>query len=55
MNTFCYKRINRRWTWKSPDGTTNNDIDFALGDDVATVPDVELLCKIESSEYGMVR
>lgn len=25
MNSFCHKRVHRRWTWESIDGRTNID------------------------------
>lgn len=32
MGTFSYKQKNRKWTWKVPDGTTKNEIDFILSE-----------------------
>ena len=55
MNTFFCKRRNRKWTWKSPDGKTKNEIDFILSDNPGIVQDVEVLGKIRSSDHRMVR
>lgn len=32
MNSFFHKKLNRRWTWKSPDQQTKNEIDFIITD-----------------------
>ena len=32
MNTFFKKRLNRRWTWISPNGATKNEIDYIMTD-----------------------
>ena len=30
MNTIFQKKARRRWTWKSPNGVTNTEIDYSL-------------------------
>ncbi len=40
MNTFFKKKPSRKWTWRSLNGTTKNEIDFFLADKQDTVTDV---------------
>ena len=55
MNTFFRKRSNRKWTWKSPNGETRNEIDFILSADPSIVQDVEVLGKVKCSDHRLVR
>lgn len=55
MNTFFNKRKNRKWTWKSPNGETKNEIDFILTANPGIVENVEVLGKIKSSDHRMLR
>ncbi|XP_044759008.1 craniofacial development protein 2-like [Coccinella septempunctata] len=56
MNSFFYKKLNRRWTWKSPDGRTKNEIDYIITDNKNTVKDVSVLNKFfTGSDHRIVR
>ena len=55
MNTFFLKKINRKWTWRSPNGETKNEIDFILSDKKHIIKDVTVLNKLKSSDHRMVR
>lgn len=43
MNTFFKKANNQRWTWKSPDGVTKNEIDYILTNQDKNVKNVQVL------------
>lgn len=56
MNSFFPKRQNKRWTWRSPDGRTKNEIDFIISDKKYIVKDVSVLNKINTgSDHRIVR
>lgn len=56
MNSFFPKRPNRRWTWRSPDGRTKNEIDFIITDKRYIVKDVSVLNKVTTgSDHRIVR
>jgi len=56
MNSFFYKKTNRRWTWMSPDGRTRNEIDFIITDKKYIVKDVTVLNQMNiGSDHRMVR
>lgn len=55
MNTYFYKRKNRKPTWKSPYKRTKNKIDFIISDNQNIVQDEEVLSKICSSDHRIVR
>ena len=40
MNTQSQKKAGRRWTWRSPDDHTNNEIDYIMTDKPSMVTDV---------------
>jgi endonuclease/exonuclease/phosphatase family metal-dependent hydrolase len=45
-----------KWTWKSPDGKTTNEIDFIMTDHINTVKDVTVLNRVDvGSDHRMVR
>ena len=52
MNTFFMRKASRKWTWKSPNGETKNEIDFILTDRQNTVKNVAVLNKLKSSDIG---
>jgi Reverse transcriptase (RNA-dependent DNA polymerase) len=57
-NTIFKKRTAKRWTWKSPDGKTKNEIDFVLVKKTqkAAVKNVEVLNNFHfQSDHRMVR
>ena len=43
MNTFFKKKPKRKWTWKSPNGETKNEIEFILANNQEVVKDVSVL------------
>ena len=55
MNTFFNKKENRKWTWRSPNGETKNEIDFILSEKASIIKDVTVLNKLKSSDHRMVR
>ena len=46
MNTQFQKKAERRWTWKSPDGLTRNEIDYIMTDKPSMVTDVTVINRI---------
>ena len=55
MNTFFKKREGRKWTWRSPNGTTKNEIDFIIADKNNTVKNVTVINKVNvGSDHRMV-
>lgn len=42
-NTFFKKPKPRKWTWRSPDGKTKNELDFILSDNRKISTDVTVL------------
>ena len=55
MNTFFQKRVGRKWTWRSPNGTTKNEIDFILADESNSVSNVTVINRVNvGSDHRMV-
>ena len=46
MNTQFQKKAGRRWTWRSPDGNTKNEIDYIMTDKPSMVTDVTVLNRV---------
>lgn len=56
MNSFFKKKQSRKWTWRSPDGNTKNEIDFIITDKKEIVHDVTALNKCSvGSDHRLVR
>ncbi|CAH2096381.1 unnamed protein product [Euphydryas editha] len=56
MNTFFKKNLSRKWTWKSPDQKTTNEIDYILSNFPKRIHDVQVLNNIMfSSDHRMIR
>jgi len=56
MNTFFKKKASRKWTWRSPNGTTKNEIDFILTNKPTIVKDVSVLNRFNTgSDHRLVR
>lgn len=56
MNTFFSKKPQRRWTWRSPDGSVKNEIDYIISDKKHIVKDVSVLNRFSTStDHRMVR
>ena len=55
MNTQFQKKAGRRWTWRSPDGHTKNEIDYIMTDNPWMVTDVTVINRINiGSDHRMV-
>ncbi|KAM0735271.1 LINE-1 retrotransposable element ORF2 protein [Formica fusca] len=56
MNTFFKKHPKRKWTWKSPDNSTKNEIDYVLVTDKRICVDVSVLNRFDTgSDHRLVR
>ena len=55
MNTLFQKKIERRWTWRSPDGKTKNEIDYIMTDKPNMITDVRVINHINiGSDHRML-
>ena len=55
MNTQFQKKAQRRWTWRSPDGNTKNEIDYIMTDKPSMVTDVTVInCVNIGSDHRIV-
>ena len=55
MNTQFQKKAGRRWTWRSPDGNTKNEIDYIMTDKPSMVTDVTVINRVNiGSDHMMV-
>ena len=55
MNTQFKKKAGGRWTWRSPDGPTHNEIDYIMTDKRSMVTDVTVINRINiGSDHMMV-
>ena len=55
MNTQFQKKAGRRWTWRSPDGNTKNEIDYIMSDKPSMVTDVTVINRVNiGSDHRMV-
>ena len=55
MNTQFQKKAGRRWTWRSPDGNTKNEIDYIMTDKPSMVTDVTVINRVNiGSDHSMV-
>lgn len=56
LNTFFEKHHKRKWTWKSPDNTVKNEIDYVLATDKRICMDVSVLNRFDTgSDHRLVR
>ena len=56
MNTFFKKGPSRKWTWRSPNHETRNEIDYILTDKNDIVKDIQVLNQVNvGSDHRMVR
>ena len=54
MNTQFQKKAGRRWTWRSPDGNTKNEIDYIMTDKPSIVTGVTVLNRVNiGSDHRM--
>uniref|UniRef100_A0A914WUD7 Reverse transcriptase domain-containing protein n=1 Tax=Plectus sambesii TaxID=2011161 RepID=A0A914WUD7_9BILA len=49
LNTLFRKSPQRKWTWRSPNGTTKNEIDYIISNDMRNVTDVSVLNSFNTS------
>jgi endonuclease/exonuclease/phosphatase family metal-dependent hydrolase len=55
-NSKFKKNINRKWTWRNPDGTIKNEIDFIMSTDQSIIQDVSIINKVNTgSDHRLVR
>jgi len=56
MNTFFKKKEKKKWTWRAPNGTTKNEIDYILTDKKHIIQDVSTISKFKFfSDHRLVR
>ena len=54
MNTQFQKKAGRRWTWRSPDGNTKNEIDYIMTDKPSMIIDVTVINRVNiGSDHRM--
>ena len=51
MNTFFQKPLNRKWTWKAPNGTVKNEIDYVMVTRSDIVKNVKVITKANVGSY----
>ena len=54
MYTKFQKKAGRIWTWRSPDGNTNNEIDYIMTDKPSMVTDVIVMNSVNIGSDHMV-
>ena len=55
MNKQFQKKAGRRWTWRSPDGNTKNEIDYIMTDKPSLVTDMTVINRVNiGSDHRMV-
>lgn len=56
LNTLFKKHKQRKWTWKSPDGRTKNEIDFILSNNKNICTNISVLNQFDTgSDHRLVR
>lgn len=56
MNSFFKKQPQRKWTWRSPDSVTKNEIDFIIADKKRLFRDVSVVNRFNTgSDHRLVR
>lgn len=56
LNTFFQKPPQRKWTWRSPDGRTKNEIDFIFANKTNICKDISVLNQFHTgSDHRLVR
>ena len=48
MNTQFEKKAGRRWTWRSPDGNTKNEIEYIMTDKPSMVTDLTVINRVNN-------
>lgn len=56
INTYFKKKASKKWTWRSPDGSVKNEIDFILSETVTNIKNIEVLNKFcFDSDHRLLR
>lgn len=56
LNSFFHKKIQRKWTWISPDGQIKNEIDFILSNKPKIFKDISTVNKLNfNTNHRMIR
>lgn len=55
INTFYKKKNKQRWTWRSPDGTTKNELDFILTNFPKNVQNMQVINLNFPTDHRLVR
>lgn len=55
INTFYKKKNNQKWTWRSPDGTTKNEIDYILTNLQKNVQNLQVINLNFPTDHRLVR
>ncbi|RVE42210.1 hypothetical protein evm_013143 [Chilo suppressalis] len=56
MNSFFKKQPQRKWTWRSPDAMTKNEIDFIISDKKRIFRDVSVINRFKTgSDHRLLR
>ena len=56
MNTFFKRKPTKKWTWKSPNGETFNEIDYILASKTALIKNVSVINRVNiGSDHRLVR
>ena len=50
-NTFFKKKMQRRWTWRSPNDMNKNEIDYFLTDKIRNIKDVSAINQVNSGSF----
>lgn len=55
-NTFFRKNPQNRWTWRSPNGSTKNEIDYILSNRQNSISDIQVVTNLKfSTDHRMVK
>ena len=52
MYTQFQKKAGRRWTWRSPDGNTKNEVDYIITDKPSLVTDMTVINRVNIGMGG---
>ncbi|CAK1581279.1 unnamed protein product [Parnassius mnemosyne] len=55
LNTYFKRKLNRTWTWRSPNGEYKNEIDYILSNRPGMVQNIDVLNLNFSSDHRPVR
>ncbi|CAB3228197.1 unnamed protein product [Arctia plantaginis] len=56
LNTFYNKKISRKWTWISPNGSYKNEVDYILSNNFRVFKNISIINQLNfNSDHRMVR